>query len=220
MSRFESPFLAVPERDWLCSNDLAFAIFDGFPVSPGHVLVTTRRIVESWFDATDAEQAALMDLVKESRQLLDQRLDPKPDGYNVGFNAGGAAGQTVPHVHVHVIPRYHGDMPDPRGGVRHVIPDKGNYLRPAPPSGSSEATLSASQHFSVSAFPPALSLATGHPAAPLWKRIGQRLSAAVEIDLLASFIQPSGLDLIPPKKSQKIQGVGPWMSHPQGYSAP
>jgi diadenosine tetraphosphate (Ap4A) HIT family hydrolase len=66
MSLFESPFLAVPVRNWLCSNDLAFAIFDGFPVSPGHVLVTTRRIVETWFDCTDEEQAALMALVKEA----------------------------------------------------------------------------------------------------------------------------------------------------------
>ena len=128
MIQLESPFLAVPVSDWLCSNDLAFAIFDGFPVSPGHILVTTRRIVETWFDATDEEQVALMALVKEAKRLLDLRLDPKPDGYNVGFNSGGAAGQTVPHVHIHVIPRYHGDMPDPRGGVRHVIPDKGNYL--------------------------------------------------------------------------------------------
>jgi superfamily II DNA or RNA helicase/diadenosine tetraphosphate (Ap4A) HIT family hydrolase/HKD family nuclease/SOS-response transcriptional repressor LexA len=196
MSLFESPFLAMPVSDWLCSNDLAFAIFDGFPVSPGHVLVTTHRIVETWFDATDDEQAALMSLVKEAKRLLDLRLVPKPDGYNVGFNSGAASGQTVPHVHIHVIPRYLGDMADPRGGVRHVIPGKGNYLRPDPPSGSSEPPLSTSQHFSVSAFSPALSLATGHPAAPLWKSIGQRVSAAAEIDLLASFIQPSGLDLI------------------------
>ena len=67
-------------------------------------------------------------LVGEVKALLDERLDQKPDGYNVGFNAGAAAGQTVPHVHVHVIPRYAGDMGDPRGGVRHVIPGKGNYL--------------------------------------------------------------------------------------------
>ncbi len=68
-----------------------------------------------------------MALVKEVKRLLDIRLSPAPDGYNVGFNSGGAAGQIVPHVHIHVIPRYLGDMPDPRGGVRHVIPDKGNY---------------------------------------------------------------------------------------------
>ncbi len=89
MSLFESPFLAVPAGDWLSSNELAFAIFDGFPVSPGHVLVTTRRIVETWFDATDEEQSALMALVKESKRLLDIQLFPKPDGYNVGFNSGG-----------------------------------------------------------------------------------------------------------------------------------
>jgi diadenosine tetraphosphate (Ap4A) HIT family hydrolase len=181
MSHFESPFLAVPAGEWLCSNDLAFAIFDGFPVSPGHVLVTTRRIVETWFDATDEEQAALMALVKESKRLLDMQLSPKPDGYNVGFNSGGAAGQTVPHVHIHVIPRYEGDMQDPRGGVRHVIPDKGNYL-------VSKSAKFANNH--------SLTLAAGQPHSPLWKSIGQRVSSAVEVDLLASFIQPSGLDLI------------------------
>jgi len=178
---FDSPFLAVPVRDWLCSNDLAFAIFDGFPVSPGHVLVTTRRIVETWFDATDDEQAALMALIKETKRLLDLRLNPKPDGYNVGFNSGPASGQTVPHVHIHIIPRYLGDMNDPRGGVRHVIPGKGNYLAGKAPHPTPL---------------PALTLTTGHPMAPLWKSIGQRVSAAAEIDLLASFIQPSGLDLI------------------------
>lgn len=88
MTKFESPFLQVPKGDWLCANDMAFAIFDGFPVSPGHVLVTTRRIVETWFDASDDEQAALMALVKEVKHILDLQLDPKPDGYNVGFNSG------------------------------------------------------------------------------------------------------------------------------------
>ena len=160
---------------------MAFAIFDGFPVSPGHVLVTTRRIVKTWFDATDEEQAALMALVKEAKRLLDLRLDPKSVGYNVGFNSGGAAGQTVPHVHIHVIPRNLGDMPDPRGGVHHIIPDKGNYLT------GNKAKSSAR---------PALTLTTGHPHTPLWKSLGQRVFGAAEVDLLASFIQPSGLDLI------------------------
>jgi diadenosine tetraphosphate (Ap4A) HIT family hydrolase len=127
-SPFPSPFSAIPYAEWLCANALAFAIFDSFPVSPGHVLVITRRVVPTYFDCTAAEQAAVMQLVGEVKKLLDERLDPKPDGCNVGFNAGSAAGQTVPHVHVHVIPRYAGDMPDPRGGVRHVIPQKGNYL--------------------------------------------------------------------------------------------
>ena len=127
-SPIPSPFLGLPEAEWLCANELAFAIFDSFPVSPGHVLVITRRVVPTYFECTAAEQAAVMQLVGELKRLLDERLDPKPDGYNVGFNAGAAAGQTVPHVHVHVIPRYAGDMGDPRGGVRHVIPGKGNYL--------------------------------------------------------------------------------------------
>ena len=100
-----SPFVEVPKAEWVCANELAFAIFDSFPVSPGHVLVITRRVVPTYFDCTAAEQAAVMVLVGEVKRLLDERLDPKPDGYNVGFNAGAAAGQTVPHVHVHVIPR-------------------------------------------------------------------------------------------------------------------
>jgi diadenosine tetraphosphate (Ap4A) HIT family hydrolase len=100
-----SPFSAIPEAEWLCANALAFAIFDSFPVSPGHALVITRRVVPTYFDCTAAEQAAVMELVGEVKRLLDARLEPKPDGYNVGFNAGAAAGQTVPHVHVHVIPR-------------------------------------------------------------------------------------------------------------------
>src|SRR6185369_11227563 len=111
-----------------CSNELTFAIFDGFPVSPGHALVITKRVVETWFEASPAEQAAVMDLVNRTKDILEERLKPRPDGYNVGFNSGRPAGQTVPHLHVHVIPRYTGDVSDPRGGVRHVIPGKGNYV--------------------------------------------------------------------------------------------
>jgi len=96
-----SPFLEVPEAEWVCANDLCFAIFDSYPVSPGHVLVITRRVVPTFFECTAAEQQALMALVGEVKALLDERLERKPDGYNVGFNAGAAAGQTVPHVHVH-----------------------------------------------------------------------------------------------------------------------
>lgn len=125
-----SPFLAIPPSEWLAANDHAFAIADRFPVSPGHALVVPRRPVATWWDATHEERAAILALVDEVKRQLDA-AEPKPDGYNVGFNTGVAAGQTVGHLHVHVIPRYRGDMPDPRGGVRHVIPSKGNYLRPA-----------------------------------------------------------------------------------------
>ena len=175
-----SPFLAIPAAEWVCANALAFAIFDSYPVSPGHVLVITKRVVPTFFECSSKEQQALMDLVGEAKRLLDKRLDPKPDGYNVGFNCGSAAGQTVPHVHLHVIPRYAGDMPDPRGGVRHVIPEKGNYLA-GPPVAVEQA--------------PRLSLTTG-PERPLWHRLAHRLPGASEIDLLASFVQPSGLDYV------------------------
>ena len=199
-----SPFLEVPEAEWLCANALAFAIYDRFPVSPGHVLVITRRVVPTYFDCTAAEQAAVMELVGEVKRLLDERLDPKPDGYNVGFNAGAAAGQTVPHVHVHVIPRYAGDMPDPRGGVRHVIPEKGNYLSPVAQvsnlwrGGHVSNRSQSSRSPSAGALPAQVenlcySLTTG-PDRPLWQRLADRLPGASEIDLLASFVQTSGLD--------------------------
>ncbi len=117
-----SPFLAGPASEHLAAKDLAFAIRDGFPVSPGHTLVITRPLVRTWFDATTEEQAAVMALVLEVKRQRDE--SHRPDGYNVGFNAGEAAGQTVPHLHVHVIPRYVGDRADPRGGLRWVLPDK------------------------------------------------------------------------------------------------
>ncbi len=130
MTDGDSPFLAIPASEWLAANRSAFVIADRFPVSPGHALVVPRRLIATWWEATDQERADLLALVDEVKRQLDAEL--QPDGYNVGFNAGAAAGQTVGHLHIHVIPRYRGDMPDPRGGVRHVIPDKGNYLQPQP----------------------------------------------------------------------------------------
>ncbi len=121
-----SPFLPMPADRVVACNDLAFAIRDGFPVSPGHTLVITKRLVPTWFEATREEQLAILELVDEVKAQLDAEL--RPDGYNVGFNAGVAAGQTVMHLHVHVIPRHVGDVADPRGGVRCLMPGKGNYL--------------------------------------------------------------------------------------------
>ena len=121
-----STFLDVPPASWVASNAHAFAIRDRFPVSPGHSLVISRRPIATWFDASREEKHAVIELVDEVKALLDDELGP--DGYNVGFNAGAAAGQTVMHLHVHVIPRFTGDTVDPRGGIRHVFPDKANYL--------------------------------------------------------------------------------------------
>jgi len=122
-----SPFLDRPRADWVAANALAFAIRDLYPVSPGHTLVVAMRDVATWFEASREDKAAILELIDEVKARLDAEFHP--DGYNVGFNAGEAAGQTVMHLHVHVIPRYRGDMTDPRGGVRHVIPEKGSYLR-------------------------------------------------------------------------------------------
>ena len=180
----QSPFLLTPPSEWIVHNELAFAVFDRFPVSPGHALVVTRRLVPTWFDATADEQAALMGLVNSVRKILDNTLKPVPDGYNVGFNCGTAAGQTVPHVHIHVIPRYSGDLPDPRGGVRNVIPHLGNYLcdNPVPVPAAT-----------MSAHPPAQPfLTTGAPESPLWTHLESRLPAATSVDVLSSFVQRSG----------------------------
>jgi diadenosine tetraphosphate (Ap4A) HIT family hydrolase len=129
MSDGDSPFLAIPASEWLAANRSAFVIADRFPVSRGHALVVPRRVIATWWEATDEERADILALIDEVKRRLDAEL--QPDGYNVGFNAGAAAGQTVGHLHVHVIPRYRGDVTDPRGGVRHVIPGKGNYLQSA-----------------------------------------------------------------------------------------
>jgi diadenosine tetraphosphate (Ap4A) HIT family hydrolase len=124
-----SPFLSISPTEWLASNELAFAIADAFPVSDGHTLIVPRRAVESWWEATRDERIALLDLAEEVKGLLEARL--APDGWNLGVNVGEAGGQTVPHLHLHLIPRYAGDVPDPRGGIRHAIPERGNWQEAA-----------------------------------------------------------------------------------------
>ena len=101
------------------------AIYDGFPVSPGHTLIIPKRHIASFFEATKEEQGAMLDLLSEMRQRL--QAEHNPDGFNIGINDGAAAGQTVMHLHIHLIPRYAGDQPDPRGGVRWIFPDKAEY---------------------------------------------------------------------------------------------
>lgn len=114
-----------PEREILAQNAHAIAVFDSFPVSPGHVLVLPRRHVVTIWELEADEYRFCFDLVLAAKAAIEQRL--RPDGYNVGVNCGEAAGQSVWHAHIHVIPRYAGDTPKPKGGVRHVIPLKGEY---------------------------------------------------------------------------------------------
>ncbi len=120
-----SPFLSLPATAWLASNDLAFAVLDRYPVSEGHTLIIPKRLVASWWEATEAEQHALLHLAEHVKALLEDRC--APDGWNLGVNVGAAAGQTVDHLHLHLIPRYDGDVADPRGGIRHAIPARGNW---------------------------------------------------------------------------------------------
>ena len=107
------------------ANDLACAFFDGFPVSPGHLLVVPRRHEPDFFQLNRDEQVAVLDLLNEMRARLAE--SHRPDAFNLGLNSGPAAGQTVGHAHVHLIPRFHGDVQDPRGGVRWVLPAKADY---------------------------------------------------------------------------------------------
>jgi diadenosine tetraphosphate (Ap4A) HIT family hydrolase len=119
------PFCTLPQERIIDSNELALVIRDGYPVSPGHTLVIPKRHIGSWFEITQAEQQALLDLLAKAKVVLETEF--KPDGYNIGINDGPTAGQTVPHLHMHLIPRYKGDQEDPRGGVRWIIPEKAKY---------------------------------------------------------------------------------------------
>ncbi len=125
MSKASCPFCALPAERILLLADEALVIRDAFPVSPGHTLVIPRRHIGSFFELTDAERACMVELLAKAKAELD--LSFQPDGFNIGINDGAAAGQTVPHLHLHLIPRYRGDAPDPRGGVRWVLPGKAKY---------------------------------------------------------------------------------------------
>ncbi|MDX1376151.1 MAG: HIT family protein [Burkholderiales bacterium] len=114
-----------PQREILAENAHAIAVFDSFPVSPGHSLILPRRHVATVWELDETEYAACYALVRVLKPVLEARF--RPDGFNVGVNCGEAAGQSVWHAHIHVIPRFTGDTPNPKGGVRHVIPLKGGY---------------------------------------------------------------------------------------------
>jgi diadenosine tetraphosphate (Ap4A) HIT family hydrolase len=119
------PFCTLPQDRIVDQNDLALVIRDGFPVSPGHTLVIPKRHLGSFFDLSEEEVQSMMALLRTAKISLAEEF--RPDSYNVGINDGPQAGQTVPHVHMHLIPRYQGDSEDPRGGVRWLIPEKADY---------------------------------------------------------------------------------------------
>lgn len=121
------PFCTLHEKQVLVANEHAVAFYDGFPVTPGHTLIVPRRHIASFFEATGDELAAMFELAARMRGLLME--ERRPDGFNLGVNDGAAAGQTVMHLHLHLIPRYAGDTEDPRGGVRWIMPVKAPYWK-------------------------------------------------------------------------------------------
>ena len=112
-------------NDYILENDLAKGRYDSFPVSKGHMEFVTKRCVQTFFDTTEEEKKAIFELVNQAKKMLDEQFHP--DGYNIGMNCGESAGQSIMHVHVHLIPRYKGDVENPRGGIRGVIPSKQDY---------------------------------------------------------------------------------------------
>ncbi len=116
----------TPEPNLLFhESELVVGLWDHHPVSPGHALLVPRRHIAGWFEASLNEQQTLIAALEAAKRAIDKKHEP--DGYNIGVNSWEAAGQTVLHLHVHLIPRYTGDEEDPRGGVRKLYPDKAGY---------------------------------------------------------------------------------------------
>ncbi len=118
-------FSKIEPNRIIFKNENFFIIKDAFPVSPGHLLIISNEVRKDFFDLTLEEKAGLTEVVDIAKEIIQQEF--KPDGYNIGMNCGAPAGQTVFHFHCHIIPRYLGDMENPKGGIRHCIPGKGNY---------------------------------------------------------------------------------------------
>src|SRR5262245_61769877 len=121
----ECTFCSMEAARIIYQSDHVLVIRDGFPISKGHTLIIPKRHVQSFFETTNEEERELFNVLRLEKSKLDHEFHP--DGYNVGINDGTAAGQTVMHLHIHLIPRYVNDVQDPRGGVRWIIPSKAAY---------------------------------------------------------------------------------------------
>ena len=187
----DSPFLNPDPQRVFYRSTLVLGIWDAFPVSPGHALLVPTRLVPTWFEATPEEQQALIKAVNVAKHAIEDQHGT-PDGYNIGINVGEAAGQTVFHLHVHVIPRFTGDVADPRGGVRHVIPAKANYLAGADDALQTRETPTQ----------PYTPQATGQLVKglddPLMPHLVGDLDAATQADIAVAFILQSGVDILEP----------------------
>jgi superfamily II DNA or RNA helicase/diadenosine tetraphosphate (Ap4A) HIT family hydrolase/HKD family nuclease len=188
MSERTCPFCGVDPGRVFYEGKLIIAFWDSFPVTPGHVLIIPKRHVATWFDATPEERMELMAAIDIARDKILSRY--KPDGFNFGVNIGEAAGQTIFHLHLHVIPRYWGDVDDPTGGIRHVIPSKGNYRKrgadkSAPWESVSLPPISSCKN----------SLVCGGDD-PLLPHLLSHMDSCVRADLAVAFILESGMDLL------------------------
>jgi superfamily II DNA or RNA helicase/HKD family nuclease/diadenosine tetraphosphate (Ap4A) HIT family hydrolase len=183
----DCPFCLWSDADCLLVSPLLRAHLDAFPVNVGHALIVTRRHVADWWSATDAERHALAEATADVRQRVEAHLTerghPLPTGWNLGVNAGRDAGQTVPHLHLHLIPRYPNDVPDPTGGVRGVIPGKANYRAGARPLPADTA-------------PHARPLVTGGSNDPLLPHLRAHLAAAARVDIAVAFVSAAGVLLL------------------------
>jgi HKD family nuclease/diadenosine tetraphosphate (Ap4A) HIT family hydrolase len=180
------PFCPPPPDSVFHEGELVIGLWDAFPVTPGHALLITRRHVADWFAATPAEQQALLAALPIARNAILAKHQPA--GFNFGVNIGNVAGQTVPHLHLHLIPRYAGDVPDPTGGVRYVIPDKANYTREAAPP----LYQAQGQHIIAPLEP----LIRGGEEDPFLNHLLRDLDQAENLDLAVAFVLRSGVDLI------------------------
>lgn len=196
MTRQDCPFCSVAAERVFFANRLVLGIWDGFPVSPGHALLVPKRHAESWDDVTREERVALIEALSEAMAAI--RAEHEPDGFNFGINAGAAAGQTVPHMHLHVIPRYSGDVPDPRGGVRGVIPRLANYRGDAAASAEAFSMLAAAPH--------ERSLVTGDED-HLLPHLLAHLDHARAVDMAIAFVMSSGVESIA-SRLEEVLGRG------------
>jgi superfamily II DNA or RNA helicase/diadenosine tetraphosphate (Ap4A) HIT family hydrolase len=181
-SRSDCPFCPPDPDRVFYRGGRVLALWDGFPVTEGHALLIPVRHVPTWFDASAEERRELTESIDIVREIIERRY--RPDGFNIGINVGQAGGQTVFHLHVHVIPRYRGDVPDPRGGVRHVIPAKANYTYDA---SKGFATLEDCPHVEP--------LVRGGPDA-LLPHLRAGIDRAESVEMAVAFVKPSGVDLL------------------------
>lgn len=119
------PFCNISQDKYVEETDLVYAKRDIYPVSEGHTLVIPKRHIKNFFETTLEERIDLIDVLENAKSALQEEFSP--DGFNIGVNEGAAGGQTVMHLHIHLIPRYEGDMKEPQGGVRGCIPEKQKY---------------------------------------------------------------------------------------------